>query len=463
MRSTILFIGAFFLSVLCARAQVKKISGEVVDSLNNPIEIFDVKVLRADSSMLVGGTFFEGSFEIDLPEESSLVKISSLGYVSAYISFDSKKEDDIINVEPIILRNSFTELDEIVVSARRPLARLSGDSYIVDVSKTYLADVGTFMDVARRVPGIIVSGQEGIGVMGKPRVLINVNGRAIRSTSELQTLQSNRIKSISIDRNPSTMYSSDYDAIINVVTTDAIQDYLHIIVADQLSISRELSNRSSLTLNTISKSLAFFTDVNYSSNGQHQYDTEQKQIWTKTKELNTARSSNLRYRNSPLGLNQIIEYRFRPQTVLGVGYQFSIINTNLEKTQDFTMTFRGTTHSIPVETQTSMHRIEHNPTIYFTHKGGNSSLGLFADYYTASSRSKQHSIENQYNTVSQDFKDRYDVIGIKVDYSQVLQFLTFAVGAKETYKGSRNILDGFRRQYKFAERIFFFCDLSQSI
>lgn len=434
MRSTILFIGAFFLSVLCARAQVKKISGEVVDSLNNPIEIFDVKVLRADSSMLVGGTFFEGSFEIDLPEESSLVKISSLGYVSAYIYLSTqKKEDDIITVEPIILRNSFTELDEIVVSARRPLARLSGDSYIVDVSKTYLADVGTFMDVARRVPGIIVSGQEGIGVMGKPRVLINVNGRAIRSTSEVQTLQSNRIKSISVDRNPSTMYSSDYDAIINVVTTDAIQDYLHIIVADQLSISRELSNRSSLTLNAISKSFAFFTDVNYSSIGQHQYDTEQKQIWTKTKELNTARSSNLRYRNSPLGLNQIIEYRFRPQTVLGVGYQFSIINTNLEKTQDFTMTFRGTTHSIPVETQTSMHRIEHNPTIYFTHKGGNSSLGLFADYYTASSRSKQHSIENQYNTVSQDFKDRYDVIGIKVDYSQVLQFLTYAVGAKATY------------------------------
>ena len=162
------------------------------------------------------------------------------------------------------------------------------------------------------------------------------------------------------------MYSSNYDAIINIVTTDAIQDYLHSIVADQLSISRELSNRSSLTLNAISKSFAFFTDVNYSSIAQHQYDTEQKHIWTKTKELNTARSSNLRNRNSPLGLNQIIEYRFRPQTVLGVGYQFSIINTNLEKTQDFTMTFRGTTHSIPVETQTSMHRVEHNPTRYLS-------------------------------------------------------------------------------------------------
>ena len=367
MRSTFLFIGTFFLSILCVKAQVKKISGKVVDSLNNPIEIFDVRVLRADSSMLIGGTFLEGSFEIELPEESSLVKVSSLGYVPAYISFDSKKKDNIINIGSIILKDSSTELDEVVVSARRPLARLSGDSYIVDVSKTYLAEVGTFIDIARRVPGIIVSAQGGIGVMGKPRVLININGRAIRSMSELQTLQSNRIKSISVDRNPSTMYSSNYDAIINIVTTDAIQDYLHIIVADQLSISRELSNHSSLTLNANSKSFAFFTDVNYSSNGQHQYDTEKKQIWTKTKELNTARSSNLRNRNSPLGLNQIIEYRFRPQTVLGVGYQFSITNTNLEKTQDFTMTFRETSQSMPVETQTSMRRVEHNPTVYFTH------------------------------------------------------------------------------------------------
>lgn len=467
MRSTFLFIGAFFFSILCVKAQVKKISGKVVDPLNNPIEIFDVRMLRADSSMLIGGTFLEGSFEIEFPEESSLVKVSSLGYVPAYISFDSKKEDNIINIGSIILKESSTELDEVVVSARRPLARLSGDSYIVDVSKTYLAEVGTFIDIARRVPGIIVSAQGGIGVMGKPRVLININGRAIRSMSELQTLQSNRIKSISVDRNPSTMYSSNYDAIINIVTTDAIQDYLHIIVADQLSISRELSNRSSLTLNANSKSFAFFTDVNYSSNGQHQYDTEKKQIWTKTKELNTARSSNLRNRNSPLGLNQIIEYRFRPQTVLGVGYHFSITNTNLEKTQDFTMTFRETSQSIPVETQTSMRRVEHNPTVYFTHKGKNRSLGLYADYYTASLRSKQYSIENQSNTVFQDFKDRYDVIGLKADYSQVLQFLTYSVGAKATYiKDLGTYLTGLgdnpnsqRESYSFAT----YLNLSKSI
>ena len=38
--------------------------------------------------------------------------------------------------------------------------------------------------VARRVPGITVSAQGGLGVVGKPRVLINLNGRAIRSFSE---------------------------------------------------------------------------------------------------------------------------------------------------------------------------------------------------------------------------------------------------------------------------------------
>ena len=40
-------------------------------------------------------------------------------------------------------------------------------------------------------------------------------------------LQSSRIKSISVDRNPSTMYSSSYDAIINVVTTNAVS-YTHL-------------------------------------------------------------------------------------------------------------------------------------------------------------------------------------------------------------------------------------------
>lgn len=415
------------------QGQTFQVRGTVVDAHREPIEVFDVVALRADSTAVIGETFFNGTFELDCPKETSLLKVSAMNYIPYYLLLDSTKLNDTSCIDSITLQEQPIALGEVVVSTRRPLVKLSGDSYVVDISKTYLAEVGTFMDVARRVPGIIVSPQGGIAVMGKPRVLINLNGRAIRRTSELQTLQSNRIKSISVDRNPSTMYASTYDAVINVVTTDAIQDYLHIIVADQLSISRELSNSSSLAFNARSKSFSFFTDISHSTNGLRQYDTEKKFVWSKNQELNTERSSVIQNRSTPLGLNQIIEYHFRPQTVLGVGYQFSITNGNQKKDQDFSLKLGDAKRSIPVETQTSSRRVEHNPTIYFTNRTDNSFLGIYANYYKASSRSNQSSIEDRTHTVSQNFKDRYDVFGLKADYSQALQFLTYSVGTSVSY------------------------------
>ncbi len=433
MRQFYLLLPVLFLKLLSINAQECQIRGIVIDTQHAPIAIFDVMTLSADSSVLACGTFLDGSFELESPEQTKLIKITSLGYTPFFSSLSSVSETKIIDLDTIRLEEESIALDEVVISAQRPLVKLSGDTYVVNVSNTYLAKVGTFMDVARRVPGITVSAQGGLGVVGKPRVLINLNGRAIRSFSELETLQSSRIKSISVDRNPSTMYSSSYDAIINVVTTNVIQDYFNITVANQLYASRVLSNSSSIAFNGRNKSLFFSSDISFSTSGLHQYDSEEKHVWSNEEELKTARSSELIYRSKPWLLNQIIEYHFRPQTVLGIGYQLVVSNNNQNKMQDFSMRYGEHTTSMPVKTHSHLNRLEHNPTIYFTNQGESSFLGIYADYYSSSLRSKQSTIEGESRNVSQDFKDLYDVIGFKSDYSRALKLFSFSTGVKASY------------------------------
>ena len=434
MQRTFFFIMAFCLGILYVNAQALRISGRVVDSLEHPIEVFDVRALRADSSMLAGGAFFEGSFEMELPEEAALIKVSSLGYVPAYLPLDlGKREGNVVSIGAIVLDSQPAELSEVVVSARRPLVRFSGDSYVVDIAKTRLENAGTFVDVARRIPGLVVSGNGKISVMGKPRLLINLNGRAVRNVSELQALQSRQIKSVSIDRNPSAAYSADYDAVINISTRDAIQDYVHIAAVNKFSMARKLSNSSSVTLNSRIKSLDLFTDVRFSSNGNLQYDSEEKHVWSDVQELRTSRFSELMVRHNLLDISQTAEYHFRPQTALGLGYRLSVTEQNIEKEQDYSVVSADhqALTTLPVSVHSSMKRTDHNPSLYFTNKGKNSFLGIYADYYGASLKNSQYVSEKAANrNVSQDFTDHYDVFGLKGDFSHRLSFLSYALGVK---------------------------------
>ena len=217
----------------------------------------------------------------------------------------------------------------------------SGGALVVDVTKTYLAKAGTFLDVARRIPGLIVSEKGAISVMGKPRLQINLNGRAIHSMDEVLALQSFQIKSISIEREPSSAYSASCDAVLNITTVDAIQDYLYLVAKNDARLSRVFSNSSGATLNGKVKSLGYFTDLRFSTDGLRQYDTEDKHIWTDAQELRTHRTATLTSSGKNFQLAQYAEYQFRPKTLLGLGYRFSFSRELLDRGQDFTLIASG--------------------------------------------------------------------------------------------------------------------------
>lgn len=435
MKRFLLLSSLLCLGVLTAAAQPLHVQGYVVDQQHRAIELFEVMLLRADSTLVTGNPFTNGRFKIDLlaSDSASLIKIRAMGYNPAYFQLPQHPKTSTVDLDTVRLADELVELNQAVVRGERPVVRLSsGGALVVDVSKTYLAKAGTFLDVARRIPGIIVSEKGAISVMGKPRLQINLNGRAIHSMDEVLALQSFQIKSISIEREPSSAYSASCDAVLNITTVDAIQDYLYLVAKNDARLSRVFSNSSGATLNGKVKSLGYFTDLRFSTDGLRQYDTEDKHIWTDAQELRTHRTATLTSSGKNFQLAQYAEYQFRPQTLLGLGYRFSFSSELLDRGQDFTLIASGSP-AIATSISSRQQGTSHNPSLYFTHRGGRTFLGFYADYYRGSSKNTQSVVENGILQPGQQFYDRYDVLGVKVDFSHTLPFLTYSLGGKSSY------------------------------
>ncbi|QZT36293.1 hypothetical protein K5X82_13590 [Halosquirtibacter xylanolyticus] len=61
------------LTVGVGYAQSQSIEGRVVDKSNHPIEYFTVALLeKGDSSIIKGGAFLDGQFEIEYPQYDTL-------------------------------------------------------------------------------------------------------------------------------------------------------------------------------------------------------------------------------------------------------------------------------------------------------------------------------------------------------------------------------------------------------
>ena len=78
MRQFYLLLPVLFLKLLSINAQECQIRGVVIDTQHAPIAIFDVMTLSADSSVLTCGTFLDGSFELESPEQTKLIKVIPL-------------------------------------------------------------------------------------------------------------------------------------------------------------------------------------------------------------------------------------------------------------------------------------------------------------------------------------------------------------------------------------------------
>ena len=202
-----------------AIAQDAVVSGQVLDQNNLPLPFVNVLLTDANDVTSVKGASTDeaGKFTITgLDFKAYILKASFLGYenFTNTITINSSRLKQII-----VLKPSAENLDEVVLSAKKPTLVKTADRLTFNVANTALVE-GNILDVLRSTPGILILDNNLSVKNTSPTVFIN--GRKVQlSASEvtqlLENSPANSIQKIDVITNPSAKYDADNGVVIDIV------------------------------------------------------------------------------------------------------------------------------------------------------------------------------------------------------------------------------------------------------
>lgn len=216
------------LSVLVTSAFSQEIiQGKVIDLQSNKVSYANVLLLNVPDSTFIKGAITDesGVFTFtNIPKGNYFIETSFLGYTKAYspvFNFSGMEKHDL---DPITLTEEASNLEEVTISASRPLFEMEMGKMVVNVANSVTSAGFSVIDLLERSPGVIVNRQNNtMSLAGKNGVVILMNGKRFRMPVEaafqmLAGLNSSDVEKLEIITVPPANYDADGDAgFINVV------------------------------------------------------------------------------------------------------------------------------------------------------------------------------------------------------------------------------------------------------
>lgn len=189
------------------------IKGKIVDEKGEPLAFTNVVLLNRQDSAFVKGVVSgeDGHFAIDSACNNGIIKVTSVGYKTAWKDCTGE------NAGVIKMVANSKVLGEVVVKSSLPKTILKNGGMTTTVAGSVLEKAGTMEHLLDRIPN--VSAQNGnINVFGRGEPIIYINGRQMRDRSELDRLSSDNIKSVEVIANPGARYAASTKAVIRITT-----------------------------------------------------------------------------------------------------------------------------------------------------------------------------------------------------------------------------------------------------
>lgn len=200
-------------------AQVK-VTGKVVNTKNNPIELIEVLLIDKDSTAIMSEmTNSNGDFVLSAGANNYLLQIKQMGVVLW------KKRitlNDNIDLGFIKITEKEEKLSEVVVKSQKKVIERKIDRLVFNVENSISAAGGDAIDALRVTPSLKVQ-DDGISMVGKKAMAVMVDDRLIQLSGEdliafLRTIQSANIKSIEVITTPPAKYDAEGNSgIVNII------------------------------------------------------------------------------------------------------------------------------------------------------------------------------------------------------------------------------------------------------
>ena len=211
-------------------AQTYRLSGCVQDENRQPVEVANVLLKQAKDSIYITGmlTDTQGCFSFDQPLGEYLLHITLIGSEDLYVPVVLQGNK---NVGELTLKSSSALLDEVTVTAARPVIKRLVDRVVFDAHNTIASAGGSALDLLREVPGLQV-GQNSIGIIGKGGIRVYINDRETKLSGDelidyLRSYDASQILKVEVITTPPSKYDAAGNAgIINIRLKSRPKDYV---------------------------------------------------------------------------------------------------------------------------------------------------------------------------------------------------------------------------------------------
>jgi len=270
MRKVILPIAALIIPMVVSAAGYV-VSGTVVDSQSAEyipgVRIHLYSPTDSIATSRITTTDTDGNFSIDSDTSGDFLlslKFPGMREEKRNITFS---EPTGIQLGAIPLYPDTETLQEVVVTAQRPIIQADGEKVTYNVDEDPASGNKTVIEMLRKVPLVTVDGQDNIRVNGQSDFKIYINGRedpmlSGNASTILKAMPAASIKKIEVIMEPGAKYDAEgTGGILNIVTEgkSAVEGYLATINA---GVQKNSANAGVYAISKIGKVTAS-VNVNY--------------------------------------------------------------------------------------------------------------------------------------------------------------------------------------------------------
>ena len=233
IKPTTVFCFLLLCSSIFAQQQGTIITGVIVDkSSKSTVEFANVELLSTKDSAIIKGTITDAKGKFNLEQVKSgnyLLRYSFIGYEKTVMAI-SIGDRPKINLGSLPIALLLDPMNNVTVTATKPLLNTSIDRKSYDVTKDIMAASGTASDVLKNIPSVEVDLDGNLTLRGAGGVMVLINGRTsplmgkLNMAEVLQQFPANTIERIEVITNPSARYKPDgTSGIINIVLKKSVK------------------------------------------------------------------------------------------------------------------------------------------------------------------------------------------------------------------------------------------------
>jgi len=226
---TLIFCTVFIFPFLAKSQSTEKgfIRGKVIEEVGAmpiPFAVVSIFESGAEQPTVTFQTDENGVFKFsNIKFGTYKLKVSYVGFTPLFVNeIIVSKADFDKNIGTLKLATEQNNLNEVVITAEKPVIEVGADVITYNVGSSILAEGSTATDVLRNVPMVEVDIDGNTTISGKRSTRVFIDGKpSDYMTSNiadlLNVLPSDAIDKIEVMTNPPAKYSADGEGIINIV------------------------------------------------------------------------------------------------------------------------------------------------------------------------------------------------------------------------------------------------------